>query len=260
MILAKRLEQLGLSDKEARVYGSLLEMGEASPQNLALKSGINRATTYVILESLVNKGLVTTFLKKKKASFAIQSPLQILDLLYNEKKLVDEKIGLAKKLMPELEVLERLTSERAKVRFFEGQAGIEIIRRSISRKNLRVIKNIYHINEVFSRHPYAPGDHRHTYLKNIKQMQSIVVFDTKVPIPKYPVFKNEERRYLPADKFPFYAELILLVDRAVLISYRENLMALVIENKAFVEALTTLFDLSWLGSQNYHSIKGLIKA
>ncbi|MFC1598523.1 TrmB family transcriptional regulator [Patescibacteria group bacterium] len=256
MVLAQKLQQIGLTDKEAKVYQSLLELGQATAQSVASKSGVNRATTYVALESLIDKGLVSSILKQKKTFFIIESPLQLLELLYKEQKSTDEKIVVAKKLMPELEMLERLTGERAKVKLFEGKSGIELIQKSIERSKLKVFDTIFHVNEALNYFPISPDDHRQVIERKIKDVRAIFIYDPKLPIPKYPVFKGEERRYLPANKFPFHADFTFWVDRVALISF-DNLVGIVIENKTIVEALRTMFNLAWDGAQEYKSIKGL---
>ena len=50
--LKKELEHLGLSDKEAKVYLAALEMGPSPVQDISHKAHVNRATTYVMIESL----------------------------------------------------------------------------------------------------------------------------------------------------------------------------------------------------------------
>ena len=52
----KELQDLGLSEKEAKVYLTALEMGAETAQNIAKKANVNRATTYVQIDSLKAKG------------------------------------------------------------------------------------------------------------------------------------------------------------------------------------------------------------
>ena len=58
-ITKEKLQELGLSEKEARVYLALFELGPSVVSGLAKKAGINRSTTYVILETLAKRGLVS---------------------------------------------------------------------------------------------------------------------------------------------------------------------------------------------------------
>jgi sugar-specific transcriptional regulator TrmB len=59
------LQNIGLSEKEAKVYLVLLEFQEALPSTIAKRADIKRPTTYVILERLVKKGLVSHFRSEK---------------------------------------------------------------------------------------------------------------------------------------------------------------------------------------------------
>ncbi|OHE33815.1 MAG: hypothetical protein A3J94_16070 [Syntrophus sp. RIFOXYC2_FULL_54_9] len=61
--LKKQLEHLGLSDKESKVYLAALELGPTPVQDISHKAHVNRATTYVMIESLSARGLMSTFQK-----------------------------------------------------------------------------------------------------------------------------------------------------------------------------------------------------
>lgn len=87
----KELEIIGLSEKEAKVYVAMLELGPAPILEITLKAGINRPTVYVQIESLKKRGLVSTQLKGKKHLFIAEDPHQLSTLLEKEKKLLEEK-------------------------------------------------------------------------------------------------------------------------------------------------------------------------
>ncbi len=255
MSLTLQLEKLGLSAKEAKVYVALLELGEATAQQLSLKSEINRATTYVILENLLKRGFVKSLSKKKKTYFLIQSPRQLLNFLEDEKKSLDNKIDLAKDLMKDLENLEKLTKEKTKVKFFEGKKGAALIQQDIIKSKAKSIDNIFNINMVLEIFPLQPDDHRTKIIKKKIKNRSIVIYDPKEPIPKYPVCAGEERKYLPSDRFPFYADMAFYKNKAAIVSLKDNLTGVIIENKSIVEGLKFLFDLAWQGAEKYQSLK-----
>ena len=60
------LQQIGLSEKEARVYIAALSLGPATADQLAKQTGINRSTTYVHIKSLMAMGLMSTYEEGKK--------------------------------------------------------------------------------------------------------------------------------------------------------------------------------------------------
>jgi DNA-binding MarR family transcriptional regulator len=251
MLLAKTLLDLGLTDKEARVYASLSEMGQASPQQLAIKSGVNRATTYVILESLLERGLVSSLIKQKKTHYAIESPEQIINLLERQKKEIEDRISHAKIIMPELTLLEKLTTERTKIKFFEGKEGLQLIRKDIAISKASHIDEIFNLNISLDFFPPNASDHRHNFYKRKIKTRSIIIYDSKEPIPKLPLLWQEERRYLPGDKFPFESDIVFYKDRAALISLKDNLIGVIVGNKAIVNGLKILFDLAWQGAEPY---------
>jgi len=82
--MLKELQDLGLSEKEARVYLAALELGQTTADKLAKHAKVNRSTTYVQLESLMKVGLMSTHEERKKTVFAPESP----ELLEDERSLV----------------------------------------------------------------------------------------------------------------------------------------------------------------------------
>jgi predicted transcriptional regulator len=68
------LKTAGLDEKEAQVYLGLLELGTASVQLIASKAGLKRPTTYLILDSLQAKGMVSIIPRAKKSSLHGREP------------------------------------------------------------------------------------------------------------------------------------------------------------------------------------------
>ena len=62
------LKKIGLSENEAKVYLATLELGSSTAQQIAQKAELKRPTTYVQLETLMKRGLVTSFEKGPSTS------------------------------------------------------------------------------------------------------------------------------------------------------------------------------------------------
>ncbi len=121
------LKKFGLSEKEVKVYLALLELGPVSVRKVAIKSGINRGTTYDILKSLIDLGLVSYFHKEKKQYFAAEDPQKIKDAIKNRQK---ELVNIEKQvdeLIPELRSLFVRAGEKPVARYYEGHKGIKNI-------------------------------------------------------------------------------------------------------------------------------------
>lgn len=251
MLLVKNLQDLGLTDKEAKVYASLSEIKEATPQQLAVRAGINRATSYVILESLLKRGLVKSIMRQKKLHYIIESPTQIINLLEKQKKEIENRINQAKTILPELDLLDKLTSERTNIKFFEGRAGVEYIQKEIARSNTKNIDEIYNLNAALEFFPLTQNDHRKTLYRRKIKTRSIIVFDSKNPIPSAPKLWLEQKRYLPSDKFPLQAEAVFYNDKVALLSLEDNFIGLIIGNQSIVGGLKLMFELAWLSAEPY---------
>src|SRR5436190_1515134 len=78
--LRESLVFLGLTDKEASVYVALLGLGRSTASQIARRAGVNRATSYVILDTLIAKGLVTISGKEPKQEYLAESPDKLPEL------------------------------------------------------------------------------------------------------------------------------------------------------------------------------------
>lgn len=119
-MLKDDLITFGLDEKEALLYLSLLELGEASVLNIARKSGLKRTSVYHLLESLKNRGFVGIISKRGKQVYFAQNPRKLESEL-------EEKQSTLKKMMPELLSLANLIDKKPKVQFFEGIGGIKAV-------------------------------------------------------------------------------------------------------------------------------------
>jgi sugar-specific transcriptional regulator TrmB len=117
--LIQSLISAGLSDKESRVYISLLQLGKSSAYGISVKSGLKKPTTYVILDELLKKGLVLKIPRAKKQQYIAKSPEEFFSL-------AEEKLRMAKKSLPQLQSLVQGESN-TKVLLFEGLSGMEQI-------------------------------------------------------------------------------------------------------------------------------------
>ncbi len=116
--LIEQLKNLNLSDKEARVYISLLELGPATPYKIAKRARLKRPTAYVIAEELVEKGLIIQVTGEKNKLYVARSP----EAYFED---VENKFKTAKRALPELMALQRKTSEKPNILYFEGVDGMK---------------------------------------------------------------------------------------------------------------------------------------
>jgi len=121
------LKQFGLSDKEIKVYLSLIESGPISVRKLAEKSGVNRGTTYDILKSLKEIGLASYYHKATKQFFVAEDPSRLVDALEHKIQNLDKVKAKLVEVIPQLKSLQGKSSDKPVIKYYEGNQGIKSI-------------------------------------------------------------------------------------------------------------------------------------
>lgn len=118
--LLESLSEFGLSDKEALVYLTSLELGSATILKIARLSDLKRPTVYLLVNTLTRKGLMSTEVKGFKKSYKAENPDR-LESIFNERK---------KKLLERLpyfkEIYEKKDSNSF-IKYYEGLNAIKLI-------------------------------------------------------------------------------------------------------------------------------------
>ena len=86
------LKQLGLSEKKARIYLALLELGGGSVIDIAKKTKIKRTTVYNILPELMDEGLIIKTKRHSQTFYLAEDPENLKDSLQSKLELVDQAI------------------------------------------------------------------------------------------------------------------------------------------------------------------------
>lgn len=243
----KELQNLGLSEKEAKVYTTALELGPDTVQNIAKQSGINRATTYVQIGTLKEKGLMSEFEKGKKTYFVAESP-EILSSLVNK-----EEVALNFKKLELTRVLPDLTkffskgspdSEKPKIRYFEGEEGIAQIRADFLKTKNETIYGFMNFDQVVQRFMKKQEDYTRKRIQN--KIYSKLIYTSKgKDRPQSDPEKLRELKFVSPEKFPFDADITIYRNKVAIISYKSDAVGIIIENKAFADTMKSIFFLIW---------------
>ncbi len=89
------LEELGLSQNEAKIYESLIEIGESTVSELSNRSKIHRRNIYDSMSRLIERGLVFQVIGRGDKLYKPVEPNKLMEL-------VDEKRARLEKIMPAL--------------------------------------------------------------------------------------------------------------------------------------------------------------
>jgi len=253
MIMQKELKKLGLKDKEAAVYLACLELGPAPVQKISRKAKVVRATTYVVLTSLAQKGLVTQFKEGKKTLFSAEPPRQLIRLIEKQEELIQEEKKELEILLPELQTLMKAGEGIPFVRYFEGIEGLKAMRQEM----------VMYTSPGDTWYHFTPIDHLEAVfgsqeLKYITQrvakgIRSKTIFTTKSEKLKQEILASApdelaERRFVSTDNFPSVSGMTIFRNRIAIGSFTGKLGGVIIESDAIADMQRRLFELAWVGT------------
>jgi sugar-specific transcriptional regulator TrmB len=245
--LYKNLISIGFSEKEANVYLALLELGKRTVSAIARTAGINRTTTYDILESLIVKGLVSISGKEPLQEYVAESPEKIIELMQKQLRKKQEELLEAQKLIPELKSIHNV-NDRPRVRFYEGKQGlIDVYEDTLtSHEPLRAYANFEDMHKALP--DYFPS----YYLRRAKKGLNIrgVVPITPEALERQKHNKEEAREmvFVPHDKYYFSPEIDMYDNKVMIASWKEKL-GIIIESAEITDAMKKIFELAWIGAK-----------
>ncbi len=241
MEIKEALQTLGLSDKQAAVYLALLQLGRGSAYSIAAKSGLKNPTTYVILDELIKKGLVQRVPRVRKQLYVALSPEQAFGA-------AEEKLAVAKQMLPQLVALTK--GERAKVStmYFEGVEGIkqmmEYRLKEMERKESVAFwatdKNVDPELSIYFKNEWAPKMHKLGIT-----MRGIVPND-----PTLKEYRDADAEYgrniktVPLEQYSSEVAIDVLGDIVRIQDYK-NLQGVAIESADVAKTIREIFEMVW---------------
>ena len=124
MSLQSKLIEYGLTEKEARIYLSSMELGPSPVQKIAKHADINRVTAYAVIDILMEKGLMSTFEDGKRTVYVASEPESLMNLFDQQKRSIDDHEKDLQKTLPEFRSKYNLAEGKPIVRYYEGLDGV----------------------------------------------------------------------------------------------------------------------------------------
>lgn len=93
------LEKLGLSEKEATVYVSLLRLGEVGSSKIITDTELHGQYVYQALQGLEQKGLSQHVMKRGRKKFSAKSPQTLRRLIEEQRALADSVASKLQEIM-----------------------------------------------------------------------------------------------------------------------------------------------------------------
>jgi len=117
--------ELGLTEYELKIYAASVELGRATANRIAKKTGIPRTSVYSTLDRLQEKGLVALERKKGVQAFLAASPHSLVTMAQEQVTRAQQGLARAKQISEMLESTrgrDAITS--SKILIYEGRSSI----------------------------------------------------------------------------------------------------------------------------------------
>ncbi len=235
--LKKIFQDIGLTEKEAKVYLATLETGTSKVSSIAKRSGLNRATAYTILDSLLEQGLVSLIIKNNQKMYTALDP----KLFVNRSK---EKIKNLEKALPLLKKLSSKT-DYPRIEYFEGLDGIkQVYTDTLTAKtellNYADSKMVREVWPEYDKEYVAKRVRRRIFLRGIAPYDEYglkVVSENKS--------KHRDIRLVPRDVFDFSNEINIYDDKVSIVSLKRDLFGIIIQNEDIANTQRSIFRMAW---------------
>lgn len=247
MELLEGLINLGLSEKEARVYLALLPLDKATAYTVAIRSGLKNPTAYVILDNLVSKGFALKIPSEDKHYFIAKSPKECIAI-------AREKLSTAEEMLPELLAMQKRSDEKANVSYFEGFDGIKkMYSRLIDNMKKRPTNERSFV--AFYAHQKHTPDFLRKYWVELNEEYRRIGLKRNAVTTLHPSIKNylqeeTKKKYgmdlrpLPEKDYSSNISIEVYDNYTQIISHR-NLQGILIENSDIADVMKQIFNLVW---------------
>lgn len=238
------LGQIGLNKSEIKVYLALLKIGASTSGPIISESGTANSKVYEVLEKLIQKGLVSHFIKENVKYYKATNPKMLLDYLEEKKLEIEKEKEKINKLLPSLMAFSKEKEEDKEAVIFSGHRGVKTA-------FINLVDELNKGDEVHIMGVYDFGEeflHLALYFQKIRSNKKIrakflINHEAKDIAKKFKKYPPVEIKFLP--KGVFTPAIFLIYKDKVIISLAKEMTLFVLKSKSAKEAFDSYFSLLW---------------
>lgn len=242
------LRSAGLTENEARVYLTLLEMGQSTVTQIAKSAKVTRTSAYAILDQLAGKKLVSVLGKEPKKEYSAESPENLREIIKGKLEETQKLLNIADQLVPELKSLHNIT-RRPKVRFYEGKEGLQEVYEDTltSHGPILAFASVEHTEGTLPK--YFPKYYKRRAAKKIPIRAIFPESKESLELSKRDREELRTTVFIPEAEYSFSPEINIYDNKVMIASWKENL-GIILESQEIANALKKIFELSWVGAKS----------
>lgn len=248
--IRQSLSSLGFWPKEIDVYLAMLELGPASVQDISKRAGIQRTTTYTILETFRQKQFLHTLEQGNKQLYSLASPDRLKGHLQAQQRELEGKTKSLEQIMPQLMALFNALDEKPKVRYFEGEGELRWLRQEIMDMG-EPIWEFYAVDKEALEIAETHREERIELSAQAKQSRLLLICPPDL-LPAYFDRSGFEVRELSENPYPFKGSMTVCGEKLFILASKTPGMGVILESKDMANLFKTLYELAWNQAKKWH--------
>lgn len=241
------LKNFGLSQKEIAVYLALIELGPSSVRDISAKSKINRGTSYDILKSLIEIGIVSYYNKESKQYFMAEPPEKLLGAIDQKKEDLEEVRKNLENSLPLIKTLFEKQGGKPSVKLYEGSKGIKQILEDVLLSTSQSSEKEYYL------YSSSTAEDRKSIYADMPDFSKKRI-NKKISVKIISMGEGgqlaglDERKQMPIDgKEVKSTHEIIYAGKVAHISLddKENPVGVLIQNEAIYQTQKKIFEFNW---------------
>jgi sugar-specific transcriptional regulator TrmB len=235
------LLKIGLTEGEAKVYASLLELGPSSVGPVRKNTKISHSNIYEILERLINKGIVTVIIKNNIKNFQAVSPGNLTKFLDKKEEELNEQRNSLKQAIPRIEALQS-SHPKQEAMMFIGIKGLRTAYEELYKDATGENLWIYVHDDSYAK--VSDKFYMHTWMPMVKNIKSRGIADKSYRKSKFAEAfqKNHSMRFVD---FPIFSHGEVCGDKFMLVSWEEPITTVLVHAKHVSDHFRKYFNSVW---------------
>jgi len=237
--MIEELRKIGLNEKEAKTYLTLLQFGELAVSEISRKTSLNRSQTYDFLRNLTDKGLAAYLIRNNIRYYKATDPTKIDEMLKEKEKVYNQ-------ILPKLQQLYTPKGSKPVIEILDGVEGIKTMMLDI----LKVKQDWYGFN-IPGKGPQVLGARAHSFEKERQDLgikTKIICINTPDSLKRAKEFSEMKHtivKIMP-QSYESPASNWIYGDRVIIVFwYPDNPFVVRIIDKKLADSYRDYFNAMW---------------
>lgn len=244
-LIKQNLQVLGFSEEEIIIYLAALEEGCTTPLSLARNTGIPRTTVYLLIDSLVEKNILSLIEEGTKKSYSPASPEELIRIAQKKKIQLQETVLSLRQELPMLQALYGHTKNKPGIYYVSGEEEVLKVLHQISKEEkIYIQREICNVQSTFD---IAFNQTIQEWERFLVPMRELI-WGTSEEISEYTKSfassRHEIRRVEQGGESAIY--MIISDERVIYVIKKENhISAIILKDSTFTHFEHMRFHMIW---------------